>query len=137
MYGVEDEIMFWQPANDLLGMNISEDSLPISIHCPYHSDDTPSMRVYPDGKAYCFGCGRMYNSWDVVYRYFGNRKEALKYVKNAYGFIKKNNSEREEEIQLSKKQTKMIIESVEDMLERGEDEYSIMRKLNRMFENAI
>lgn len=29
-------------------------------HCPLpgHDDSTPSFRVYPDGHAHCFGCGR-------------------------------------------------------------------------------
>src|SRR6185312_16907364 len=25
--------------------------------CPFHAEDTPSFRIYPDQHAYCFGCG--------------------------------------------------------------------------------
>ena len=25
--------------------------------CPFHSERSPSCRIYPDGHAYCFGCG--------------------------------------------------------------------------------
>lgn len=30
----------------------------IKILCPFHEESTPSLHVYPDGKYYCFGCGK-------------------------------------------------------------------------------
>jgi DNA primase len=28
------------------------------ISCPFHSDSTPSLQLYPGGTFYCFGCRR-------------------------------------------------------------------------------
>ena len=28
------------------------------VGCPFHEDDLPSLQVYPDGSAHCFGCGK-------------------------------------------------------------------------------
>lgn len=40
----------------------SDSGRPFSVRCPFHEDDTPSFRVYPDsddgvGSYYCWGCG--------------------------------------------------------------------------------
>ena len=41
------------------------------IHCPYHSEKTPSMKLY-DGKkgCYCFGCGYSADIIGFVQKYF-------------------------------------------------------------------
>lgn len=31
------------------------------ILCPFHSEDTPSARIYRDGLLFCFGCNKMYD----------------------------------------------------------------------------
>ncbi len=28
-----------------------------SIRCPFHSERTPSCKIYPDNSYHCFGCG--------------------------------------------------------------------------------
>ena len=36
------------------------------IHCPFHSEDTPSARLYQDGLLFCFGCNKMYDPVQFV-----------------------------------------------------------------------
>lgn len=36
------------------------------ICCPFHSERTPSLKLYPDGGWHCFGCGRGGSSIDFV-----------------------------------------------------------------------
>lgn len=40
------------------------------IPCPFHSDKTPSLRIYPES-FYCFGCGVGGNVINFVRHYFG------------------------------------------------------------------
>lgn len=59
-----------------------------SICCPFHSDKTPSMKVYGGDKgAYCFGqCGKAYTPYSTIqfthpgYSY----KELLQYIEQEY-----------------------------------------------------
>lgn len=59
-----------------------------SICCPFHSDKTPSMKVYGgDRGAYCFGqCGKAYTPYSTIqfthpgYSY----KELLQYIEQEY-----------------------------------------------------
>lgn len=30
---------------------------PVSVRCPFHSDNSPSCYLYPDNSFHCFGCG--------------------------------------------------------------------------------
>ena len=41
--------------------------------CPFHSERTPSFRIYPDGHGYCFGCGWYGDQirWLMEYRHLG------------------------------------------------------------------
>lgn len=34
--------------------------------CPWHADDKPSLVVYPDGAAHCFGCGHHVDVFGIV-----------------------------------------------------------------------
>ena len=45
-------------------LDISIPYLPISISCPLHKDEKPSMRLYKPKErgAYCFSCGRAYTT---------------------------------------------------------------------------
>lgn len=36
------------------------------ISCPFHSDDTPSLQIYPSGTFYCFGCRRGGSIYDFA-----------------------------------------------------------------------
>ncbi len=41
-----------------------------SMVCPFHSEDTPSLKIYGDTNSYyCFGCGAGTNSLDFIRRY--------------------------------------------------------------------
>ena len=55
--------------------------------CPFHSEKTPSFRVYGDRKKYhCFGCGKGGDVITFVMDYFNVEfKEALKILDNEYG----------------------------------------------------
>lgn len=39
--------------------------------CPFHSEKTPSMRIYNNDSYYCFGCGAHGDVIDFVRQYFG------------------------------------------------------------------
>lgn len=41
------------------------------ICCPFHSERTPSLKLYNDGGWHCFGCGRGGSSIDFVMELFG------------------------------------------------------------------
>lgn len=36
------------------------------VHCPFHSDTTPSMMLYPDGHWHCFQCGEGGDLFDFL-----------------------------------------------------------------------
>lgn len=36
------------------------------VHCPFHSDNTPSMMLYPDGHWHCFQCGEGGDLFDFL-----------------------------------------------------------------------
>ena len=59
-----------------------------SICCPFHSDKTPSMKVYGGDKgAYCFGqCGKAYTPYStILFTHPGySYKELLKYIEQEY-----------------------------------------------------
>lgn len=40
------------------------------IRCPFHGEDTPSLKLYQDGGWYCFGCKTGGNSIDFASRLF-------------------------------------------------------------------
>ena len=40
------------------------------IHCPFHQDDTPSCRIYPETNSFhCFGCGATGDQIEFIERY--------------------------------------------------------------------
>ncbi len=47
-----------------------------SMVCPFHDEDTPSLKIYADTNSYfCYGCGAGSNSLDFIRRY-----EKIKFV---------------------------------------------------------
>ena len=72
-------------------MGILGKESPFSIKCPFHKDDTPSLRIYPqsddgEGSFYCWGCGKFGDGVDFV-RFYRNISwhEAVEYVEQEYG----------------------------------------------------
>lgn len=55
--------------------------------CPFHKDQHPSMKIYPDGKGYyCFACGSGGDQVKFVARYLGvNNYDAAKELAQAFG----------------------------------------------------
>ena len=55
--------------------------------CPFHKDQHPSMKIYPDGKGYyCFACGSGGDQVKFVARYLGvNNYDAAKDLAQAFG----------------------------------------------------
>lgn len=48
----------------LVGVHVSGERFSRQIRCPFHDDERPSARVYPDtGTVYCFTCRK---AWDVI-----------------------------------------------------------------------
>lgn len=41
------------------------------ISCPFHREKTPSLKLYPNGRWHCFGCGLGGDSLDFVSQLFG------------------------------------------------------------------
>lgn len=72
-----------------MGLNVS--GMDFSIPCPFHNDDNPSLRIYPNsddgmGSFYCFGCGKYGRAVDFVKFYRGLGWTDLKdYVLRKYG----------------------------------------------------
>ena len=57
------------------------------ILCPFHSEDTPSARLYQDGLLFCFGCNKMYDPISFVMGIEDLRyKEAIKWLEKEYDF---------------------------------------------------
>ena len=56
------------------------------ISCPFHNENTASMKVYPGIKGYyCFGCGAGGNIFNFVMNYDGRSfEEAVRMVANAF-----------------------------------------------------
>lgn len=55
----------------------------VMIRCPFHSDRTASLAIYPDGGFHCFGCGAHgKNSVDFVMRLGSTFPEAITELKN-------------------------------------------------------
>lgn len=53
------------------------------IKCPFHSDRTASMALYPNGGYHCFGCGKHgRNAIDFVVALGYTFPDALKELKN-------------------------------------------------------
>jgi hypothetical protein len=47
------------PATEYVPVLTGEEARFGSIRCPFHEDDTPSMKLYPDDRGWhCFGCGK-------------------------------------------------------------------------------
>lgn len=38
-------------------LGLKDEGRDVSINCPFHHDQTPSMRIYKDNSYHCFGCG--------------------------------------------------------------------------------
>lgn len=57
--------------------------------CPFHTERTPSMRVYPaDDSFYCFGCGAHGDVIDLVKQLFGlSFKDAVEKLAADFGLI--------------------------------------------------
>ena len=57
------------------------------IHCPFHTEGTPSARFYTDGLLFCFGCNRMFSPLDFVMEFEDlGFKDALKWLEKEYDF---------------------------------------------------
>lgn len=57
------------------------------IHCPFHTEDTPSARFYMDGLLFCFGCNQMYSPIDFVMEFEElNYKEAIAWLEREFEF---------------------------------------------------
>lgn len=54
--------------------------------CPFHQDQNPSMKLYPNGKGfYCFACGAGGDQISLVARYYGIRnREAAERLAEAF-----------------------------------------------------
>lgn len=58
------------------------------IHCPFHMENTPSARLYTDGKMYCFGENRLYTpiNFPMVFEEL-SYGEAIKWLEKEYHFV--------------------------------------------------
>lgn len=57
------------------------------IICPFHSEDTPSARLYQDGLLFCFGENKMYDPVSfVMHQEDLPYKKALTWLQENYGF---------------------------------------------------
>lgn len=36
------------------------------LRCMFHDEKAPSLKVWPDGGAHCFGCGGTWQAWEVA-----------------------------------------------------------------------
>lgn len=59
-----------------------------TILCPFHSENTPSARLYRDGKLYCFGaCQKMYDPIKFVMSYEDlSYRDAVKWLGEHFNF---------------------------------------------------
>lgn len=127
---IEKNISFQQAGNKVLKLGI--DRVPAQIKCPFHSDDTPSMKVYVDGLAYCFGCGKMYSSYDIIMRHVDyNIKEAIEYAEDTFG-IKIDTGKSEKAENLSAKLVQELCNYVKNNKD-SKDNYYILKYVKRAF----
>jgi len=40
-----------------------------TLCCPFHDDERPSAKLFPDNRMWCFTCGKMYFPVDFIYRF--------------------------------------------------------------------
>lgn len=78
---VKENVTLRQAAENC-GFDISRSSI---ICCPFHKDDSPSMKLYDD-HFYCFGCGEHGDVIDFVSKLFSvSPKEAAKRLAQDFG----------------------------------------------------
>ena len=83
LYRKVKELVTMQQAVEYCGLRVIKDK----CLCPFHKDQHPSMKIYPDGKGYyCFACGSGGDQVKFVARYLGvNNYDAAKELAQAFG----------------------------------------------------
>ena len=83
LYRKVKESVTMQQAVEYCGLRVIKDK----CLCPFHKDQHPSMKIYPDGKGYyCFACGSGGDQVKFVARYLGvNNYDAAKELAQAFG----------------------------------------------------
>ena len=83
LYRKVKESVTMQQAVEYCGLRVIKDK----CLCPFHKDQHPSMKIYPDGKGYyCFACGSGGDQVKFVARYLGvNNYDAAKELAQAVG----------------------------------------------------
>lgn len=67
--------------------------------CPVHSENTPSLCLYPDGKLYCYGCHFKGDAFDLIGAVLGlPLSEVLKMAAADYGLVSDYNVDQRREI---------------------------------------
>lgn len=59
------------------------------IICPYHEESTPSMVIYPDGWAHCFGCGAHVSADKLGRKVVVTEKPEPENLEESFEYIKK------------------------------------------------
>ena len=59
------------------------------INCLFHSEKTPSMRIVPGLKYYCFGCGKSGNCKDDLQKMLDSKRRQRRYQRISRRRIKK------------------------------------------------
>lgn len=131
---VQEALPFYVVANDLLRMDIIEEKIPYNVKCPFHPDDTPSMRVFDDGLAYCYGCAKQYDGFSIIMDYCGgDYKAAVKLAKERYNFNFKASDDREQR-ELNKRQLYTLAREVNSTVD--ETNYKkLLRKIHTTMES--
>lgn len=83
LYRKVKESVTMQQAVEYCGLRVIKDK----CLCPFHKDQHPSMKIYPDGKGYyCFACGSGGDQVKFVARYLGvNNYDAAKELAQVFG----------------------------------------------------
>ena len=83
LYRKVKESVTMQQAVEYCGLRVIKDK----CLCPFHKDQHPSMKIYPDGKGYyCFACGSGGDQVKFVARYLGViNYDAAKELAQAFG----------------------------------------------------
>lgn len=83
LYRKVKESVTMQQAVEYCGLRVIKDK----CLCPFHKDQHPSMKIYPDGKGYyCFACGSGGDQIKFVARYLGvNNYDAAKELAQVFG----------------------------------------------------